>query len=59
MKTYTEIETIKISKIQKETLNKLKSYNIVKSKFIRDAINEKLQREKHIILKPKKEYCPF
>lgn len=55
---YTEIEVIKITKIQKETLNKLKKYKINKSKFIRDAISEKLQREGQEITR-KKNYCPF
>ena len=55
---YTEIEVIKITKLQKETLKKLKNYKVNKSKFIRDAIQEKLEREKHIITK-KKQYCPL
>ena len=60
MQKYTEIETFKTTKIQKETLNKLKTYKVNKSKFIRDAIKEKLEREKlDIINKSKKEYCPF
>lgn len=56
---YTEVVTLKISKQQKQTLNKLKSKNYKVAQFIRDAISEKLQREKHEILKPKKQYCPF
>ena len=55
---YTEVEVIKITKTQKETLNKLKKYKVNKSKFIRDAIAEKLKREGHEIIR-KKEYCPF
>ena len=55
---YTEVEVIKITKTQKETLNKLRKYKVNKSKFIRDAISEKLQREGHEITR-KKEYCPF
>ena len=55
---YTEVEVIKITKTQKETLNKLRKYKVNKSKFIRDAIAEKLKREGHEITR-KKEYCPF
>jgi post-segregation antitoxin (ccd killing protein) len=57
---YTETQNIKISKIQKETLNKLKERNIRVSDFIRKAISEKLKRDaKELIIKPIKEYCPF
>jgi hypothetical protein len=56
---YTEIVTLKITAIQKETLNKLKSKNYKVAEFIRQAIKEKLQRDKHEILKQPKEYCPF
>ena len=45
MKQFTESQTIKISKIQKKTLNKLDSYGYNVSKFIRDAISEKIKRE--------------
>jgi post-segregation antitoxin (ccd killing protein) len=57
---YTETKNIKISKIQKETLNKLKERNIRVSDFIRKAISEKIKRDaKELIIKPIKEYCPF
>jgi hypothetical protein len=56
---YTEIITLKITPLQKKTLDKLKSKNYKVSDFIRQAIKEKLEREKHEILKPKAEYCPF
>lgn len=56
---YTEIITLKVSKTQKETLNKLKDKNYKVAEFIRQAIKEKLQRDKHEILKQPKEYCPF
>jgi hypothetical protein len=45
--------------IQYNTLKKLDNYNVRVFDFVRDAIAEKLEREKHEILKPKKEYCPF
>ncbi len=60
MQKYTETQNLKISKIQKETLDKLKSRNIRVSQFIRDAISEKLKRDaSELIVKPKKEFCPF
>ena len=57
---YTEIFTLKISKSQKLTLEKLKSKNIKVSSFVRKAIAEKIERDyKELQPKPKKEYCPF
>ena len=52
----TKKHTFKISEKQKETLILLhEKYNINTSKFIRDAINEKLNREKDNIFKEYKE----
>ena len=60
MENYTKVITLKISETQKNTLNKLKSRNIKVSKFIRDAIAEKINREaSELKEKPKKIYCPF
>jgi post-segregation antitoxin (ccd killing protein) len=60
MEQYTEVTTIKLSKIQKQTLAKLKARNIRVSQFIRDAIKEKLERDaSELIVKPQKVYCPF
>ena len=56
---YTEVITLKITPLQKQTLDKLKSKNYKVAEFIRQAIKEKLERDKHEILKPKEEYCPF
>lgn len=57
---YTEIFTLKISKSQKQTLDKLKNRNIKVSSFVRIAIKEKIQRDySDLIEKQKKEYCPF
>ena len=57
---YTEVFTLKISKVQKQTLEKLKSRNIKVSDFVRKAIAEKIQRDySELQDKPKKEYCPF
>ena len=52
MEFYTEQITIKISSIQKETLDKLRNRNIRVSDFIRKAISEKLKRDADE-LKPK------
>lgn len=56
---YTEVKSIKLTKIQSKTLKNLRKYNIRVCDFIRDSISEKLERDKHEILKPKKEYTPF
>ena len=45
MEIYTEIQSFKISKTQKETLKKLKVKKVNVSKFIRDAVSEKLEKE--------------
>jgi len=42
---YTEIITLKISKTQKQTLDKLRVRNIKVSNFIRQAIKEKILRD--------------
>ena len=55
MKT-NERQTFKITIQQKQTLQIINSkYHINTSQFIRDAINEKLQRDKDTILKNYKE----
>ena len=60
MLRYTEKVTIKVSKTQKQTLDKLKSRNIKVAQFIRDAIKEKINREaEELKPKPKKIKCPF
>lgn len=68
MKT-TELYTFKISKTQKLTLQTLsKKYNVNVSQFIRDSIDEKIERDNDSILKGYKEIkeyidksnkCPF
>jgi len=54
-------KTIKISKIQNETLNKLKTkYKINIQDFIRSAIREKIEKDYNKIKEIKKSYeCPF
>ena len=60
MRINTEILNIRISKEQKQTLDKLKEYNVNLSQFVRNAIKEKLQREKaEIITNYKNIECPF
>ncbi|MGQ7945027.1 hypothetical protein [Flavobacterium sp. WC2509] len=60
MEQYTEVTTIKLSKIQKQTLVKLKEIKIKVSQFIRDTISEKLKRDvSELIVKPTKVYIPF
>lgn len=41
----TEIYTLRTTKIQKQSLRKLKAYNVDVGRFIRDAIREKISRD--------------
>lgn len=45
MSKYTVIHTIRFSKQQAESLQKLKDYDVNVSKFIRLAIAEKIKRD--------------
>ena len=56
---YTEVFTLKISKKQKATLEKLKAKNIKVSGFVRKAIAEKIKKEYSELTKQPKERCPF
>lgn len=57
---YTRSKVVKITEVQYQTLKKLEKYNVRVCDFIREAISEKLEREKIEILKPKeKNICPF
>ena len=57
---YTEVFTLKISKVQKQTLDKLKSRNIKVSSFVRKAISEKIKRDyAELQDKPKKNIALF
>lgn len=57
---YTHSKVVKLTEVQYQTLKKLEKYNVRVCDFIRDAISEKLQREKIEIVKPKvKNNCPF
>ena len=54
---YNKIRTFRTSELQHATLLKMKSYNIDVSRFIRDAIREKIQRDyKSLIPKTKSKY---
>ena len=65
----TELQQFRITKLQKQTLKILHNkYGINTSQFIRDAISEKLQRDKMLIcekhsklrrLIAKLDICPF
>lgn len=60
MQKYTESQTVKVSKIQKQTLDKIGNYGYNISQFIRDAISEKIKREHpKAIVKPEKIKVPF
>lgn len=60
MQLYTEIVTIKVSVIQKQTLDKMKDRKVKVSSFIRKAIAEKIKRDyKELEVKPKVEKPPF
>ena len=49
---YTRSKVIKLTEVQYQTLKKLEKYNVRVCDFIRDAITEKLQKEKIEIVKP-------
>jgi len=57
---YSEVYVLKISKVQKQTLQKLKERGVVVSKFVRKAIQEKIQRDyKELQPKQEKVKIPF
>lgn len=59
---YNKVKVIKISETQDFTLKNLRRYNVNVARFIRQAIQEKLQRDKiEIIEKYNKsiDICPF
>ena len=60
MEIYTEVITLKITKVQKQTLDKLRNRKVKVSHFVRQAIKEKIDRDAlELIDKSKVEYCPF
>jgi hypothetical protein len=59
---YSKVKVIKISETQDLTLKNLRKYNVNVARFIREAIQEKIEREKvEIISNYKKslDECPF
>ncbi len=60
MQKHTEVYVLKITKEQKQTLDKIKERGFVVSKFVRAAIKEKINREhRELKIKEKKEFTPF
>jgi hypothetical protein len=60
MKNHPKTKVIRISEVQLNTLQKMKSYKVDVGQFIRDAISEKIKREySELLPKRKKQYCPF
>lgn len=60
MQKYTKTKVIRITETQHKTLQKMKNLNVDVWNFIRLAISEKLERDKHEIVKPKEvNKCPF
>jgi post-segregation antitoxin (ccd killing protein) len=53
MQKYTKTKVVRITEVQHQTLQKMKSLNVDVGNFIRLAIQEKLERDKHEILKHK------
>jgi hypothetical protein len=60
MQKYTKTKVIRITETQHKTLQKMKTLNVDVGNFIRLSIQEKLERDKHEIVKPKEvSKCPF
>lgn len=62
MQINTEIINIRITKEQKQTLGKLKAYNVNVAQFVRNAIKEKIKKDYKSIIdefEKSKNYCPF
>ena len=48
---YSKIKTFRTSETQYKTIQKMRSYNIDVSRFIREAIKEKIQREHKYLIR--------
>lgn len=64
MLKHNKLKTYRFSDELVEKLEQLERFNIVESKFVRLAIEEKIQRDLPKIIKEQeilksKEYCPF
>ena len=56
MKKYDKIQTFTTDDFQKNQLNQLRKNKVNVSKFIRDAVNEKLAKENILIQDKRKKY---
>lgn len=59
MHKYTEVLNVKISKTQKQTLDKIKDRGFKVSDFVRNAIKEKIQREYNYLQVKETRKIPF
>lgn len=60
MKQYTEIQVVRLTSQQKQSLAILESKGVNVSQFIRLAIKEKIKKDwKSIKIKSERVYCPF
>jgi len=57
---YTKLRSYKFTEDMNKQLLKLKEYSIIESKFVRLAIQEKLDRDlPKLKIEKEKVYCPF
>ena len=60
MRTHTKLKSYRFTPEMVELLEKLDEFNIVESKFVRLAIQEKLERDlPKLKIEKEKVYCPF
>jgi predicted DNA-binding protein len=59
MRQLTKIQRFRFSENTVQKLDLLHKFGINKSRFVRQAVEEKLNRELPDIMKPKKEKLPF
>ncbi len=60
MLEHNKLKTYRFSSKLVDKLDKLKEYNIIESKFVRIAIEEKINRDlPKLEINKRKEYCPF
>jgi len=60
MRKHTKLKSYRFTHEMVKLLEKLEQFNIIESKFVRMAIQEKLDRDlPKLKIKKEKEYCPF
>lgn len=60
MRTHTKLKTYRFTEDMVKQLEKLDEFNIVESKFVRLAIEEKLKRDlPKLKIDKERVYCPF